>query len=113
VNLEWFSWDFDIPRGRSRAIMAGAEFKASDAIPQLQFHNVDSVKPPVQAVGVSIIAGLLLTGQTPRPSSEYHIYAGSTHAHTSYTWSHGEQFAKNDCAGIQVYARNPSTNVFT
>jgi hypothetical protein len=24
----------------------------------------------------------------------YHIYAGNTHAHTSYTWSHGEQWAK-------------------
>src|SRR5437763_5002738 len=24
----------------------------------------------------------------------YHICAGSTHAHTSYTWSHGEQWAK-------------------
>ncbi len=23
---------------------------------------------------------------------EYHIYAGNTHAHTSYTWSHGEQW---------------------
>ena len=26
-----------------------------------------------------------------------------------YTWSHGEQFAKNDCAGILVYARNPAS----
>lgn len=26
------------------------------------------------------------------PSPTYHIYAGSTHAHTKYTWSHGEQF---------------------
>ena len=42
-----------------------------------------------------------LVAQTPAP--EYHIYAGSTHAHTSYTWSHGEQFSKNSCAGILVY----------
>ena len=24
---------------------------------------------------------------------EYHLYAGSTHAHTQFTWSHGEQWA--------------------
>ena len=41
--------------------------------------------------------------QAGHPAAEYHIYAGSTHAHTVYTWSHGEQFAKTDCAGIQVY----------
>lgn len=33
----------------------------------------------------------------------YHIYAGNTHAHTQYTWSHGEQWAKGDCKGILVY----------
>jgi hypothetical protein len=30
--------------------------------------------------------------ETNLPASAYHIYAGSTHAHTSYTWSHGAQF---------------------
>jgi hypothetical protein len=25
----------------------------------------------------------------------YHVYAGNTHAHTAYTWSHGEQWAKS------------------
>ena len=30
-------------------------------------------------------------GQT-NASPVYHIYSGSTHAHTAYTWSHGEQF---------------------
>jgi len=34
---------------------------------------------------------------------DYHIYAGSTHAHTQFTWSHGEQWAKSTCAGILVY----------
>src|SRR4051812_29957435 len=24
----------------------------------------------------------------------YHIYAGSTHAHTSFTWSHGDQYVQ-------------------
>lgn len=44
---------------------------------------------------------------------EFHIYAGSTHSHTSYTWSHGDQFTKGDCSGIQVYAQNPSSSVHT
>jgi hypothetical protein len=33
--------------------------------------------------------------ETDLPGKEYHIYAGSTHAHTVYTWSHGEQFANS------------------
>ena len=44
-------------------------------------------------------------------TAEYHIYAGNTHAHTAYTWSHGSQFSKNDCSGIQVYAPIPSSPV--
>jgi hypothetical protein len=28
----------------------------------------------------------------------YHIYAGSTHAHTSFTWSHGDQYVKQNPA---------------
>ena len=37
------------------------------------------------------------------PASEYHVYAGSTHAHTSHTWSHGAHLDTNGCAGILVY----------
>ena len=33
--------------------------------------------------------------QTTHPWDEYHIYAGNTHSHTSFTWSHGEQW-END-----------------
>ncbi len=51
-----------------------------------------------------------LAGQTTS-SQEYHIYAGNTHSHTAYTWSHGEQYAKNGCAGILVYGPDPSSNV--
>jgi hypothetical protein len=40
------------------------------------------------------------------PAAEYHIYAGNTHSHTSYTWSHGEQYANNGCAGIRVYGKS-------
>jgi hypothetical protein len=35
---------------------------------------------------------------------EYHIYRGNTHSHTSFTWSHGAQWAKNDCSGVPRYA---------
>src|ERR1035437_3240907 len=51
---------------------------------------------------VAVLSGLTgwltypgwLLGQTNPPSMIYHIYAGNTHSHTVYTWSHGEQFAK-------------------
>jgi hypothetical protein len=49
-----------------------------------------------------------LTAQTGPPMPDYHIYAGNLHAHTAYTWSHGEQFAKGECAGIMVFAANPA-----
>ncbi len=29
---------------------------------------------------------------SPTIAPEYHIYAGNTHAHTAFTWSHGEQW---------------------
>lgn len=47
------------------------------------------------------LAATALGAQVPAP--EYKIYAGSTHAHTSHTWSHGEHLNKNDCAGILVF----------
>ncbi len=50
----------------------------------------------------------LSAADPPPPAAEYRIFAGSTHAHTAYTWSHGDQFATNGCAGIQVYAPDPA-----
>jgi hypothetical protein len=46
------------------------------------------------------------TKGAPRSSAapEYHIYRGNTHSHTSFTWSHGEQWEKNDCKGVPRYA---------
>jgi len=40
----------------------------------------------------------------PLPAASYHIYAGSTHAHTAYSWSHGDQFinSKADSAEEKV-----------
>src|SRR5512133_2788421 len=46
-----------------------------------------------------IVAPFVATSSLPgaatmAPAAEdYHIYAGSTHAHTQFTWSHGEQWA--------------------
>ncbi|MEO7142067.1 MAG: hypothetical protein ABI165_01030, partial [Bryobacteraceae bacterium] len=54
-----------------------------------------------------LVSGLAM-GQGNHPSAGYNIYAGSTHAHTAYTWSHGDQFLKKGCSGILVYAPNPS-----
>src|SRR6478609_6042960 len=34
----------------------------------------------------------------PAAATVYHIYAGSTHAHTSFTWSHGDQYVKQNPA---------------
>lgn len=59
-----------------------------------------------------ILLRICLTGQVQPPAPEYRIIAGSTHAHTSYTWSHGEQFVKNGCAGIMVYGLDPVSGAF-
>jgi hypothetical protein len=61
---------------------------------------------------IAAIASALLMGQANPPADEFRIYAGSTHAHTAYTWSHGDQFSKNNCAGILVYAKDPATNAY-
>ena len=60
-----------------------------------------------------VLIAIALAAQSPDPLGGYRIYAGNTHSHTAYTWSHGEHLAKSDCAGILVYARNPQLNVFT
>jgi hypothetical protein len=67
------------------------------------------------ALAVSFSALIPLAGQSG-PEVKYQIYAGSTHAHTSYTWSHGDQFTKTDCQGIRVYgpkATGDSLSVWT
>jgi hypothetical protein len=58
-------------------------------------------------LGAAILAAVSF-GQTRAPA-EYHIYAGSTHAHTVFTWSHGEHLTKSNCAGILVYGPNPTS----
>lgn len=60
-----------------------------------------------------LLATLVLAAQSGDAPSQYNFYAGSTHAHTSYTWSHGDQFVKADCGGIQVYAPKPGSSIQT
>ncbi len=62
---------------------------------------------------VVFTSAIIVLAQTGASTSGYRIYAGSTHAHTSYTWSHGDHFAKSDCAGIQVYAPKPGSSIHT
>jgi hypothetical protein len=55
-----------------------------------------------------LAAPAVAAAQTGPPMPDYRIYAGNLHAHTAYTWSHGEQFAKGECAGIMVFGPNPA-----
>ena len=51
-------------------------------------------------------------GQAKHAPVEYHIYAGNTHSHTQFTWSHGQQWEKGNCQGILVFSSsmNPTTS---
>src|SRR4051794_37197217 len=47
------------------------------------------------ARGTALILFTMCIGAGPatRPAAPvYHVYAGSTHAHTAFTWSHGDQW---------------------
>ena len=56
------------------------------------------------------LAALAFAQHAPTPD-DYHIYAGNTHSHTAYTWSHGEHLAKSGCSGIEVYGPDPKNPV--
>ncbi len=90
----------------------------------MEFQHLNSRRRTLLGVATAILLSVnpctflfrpatLAAQQTGAAASGYHFYAGSTHAHTAYTWSHGEQFFKNDCNGIQVYAPEPGTAIHT
>lgn len=62
-------------------------------------------------------AGLLLVPQAtlaePPPAPEYQILSGSSHAHTAFTWSHGEMLADPtpSCKGVKTYSLAPGSEV--
>ena len=60
----------------------------------------------MRPAGAFIAAAMLcacigLTGQE-QTEPRYRIYAGSTHAHTSYTWSHGDQWVQGPSTSMLV-----------
>ena len=56
---------------------------------------------PVLALAVACGTGFAAQGGDAS-AVDYQIYTGSTHAHTAYTWSHGEQWAKSPTPRMQV-----------
>jgi hypothetical protein len=46
----------------------------------------------VSALAWAMLVANAAIAQTTKPSADYHIYAGNTHSHTAFTWSHGEQW---------------------
>ncbi|HZL56488.1 MAG TPA: CehA/McbA family metallohydrolase [Bryobacteraceae bacterium] len=60
----------------------------------------------ISAARLSLVLALISVSLSAQ--EKYHIYAGSTHAHTAYTWSHGAQFTTNGCSGIRVYGPDAS-----
>jgi len=58
---------------------------------------------------IPLFFATLLAAQTNPPVAEYHIYAGNTHSHTAYTWSHGDHLTTNGCAGILTYTTDSAT----
>ncbi len=62
--------------------------------PEKKCLKIQLFSVPVLAGWLYCWPGGLAAGQTNVIGPEYHIYAGNTHSHTAYTWSHGEQFAK-------------------
>jgi hypothetical protein len=59
-----------------------------------------AIMSAIASAGVCASAGQQASSIAP----EYHIYRGNTHSHTSFTWSHGEQWAKNNCSGVPRFA---------
>ena len=53
----------------------------------------------------------LAAGQTNPVPSQYHIYAGNTHSHTAYTWSHGEQYLKPEVQATTGTRKRPRSKV--
>lgn len=69
---------------------------------------------PISLGSFVVLASAWVAGQTAPAApagADYHVYAGSTHAHTAFTWSHGEHLVTNGCAGIMTYTTDPTSKV--
>jgi hypothetical protein len=60
-----------------------------------------------RTIAVTLVSGIAITMSAQTPV--YHIYGGSTHAHSAFTWSHGEMLAKSNCAGVRIYGKQPGS----
>ena len=67
-----------------------------------------SFSPKGCAARACILASLMSVALYAQTASIYKIYAGNTHSHTQFTWSHGEQWEHSACAGILVYGSEPA-----
>ena len=64
------------------------------------------------AVLISIALAPFAIAQKTAKAPEYHLYAGSTHAHSAFTWSHGDMLAKNpQCVGVRVYGLKQGSDI--
>lgn len=52
------------------------------------------------------ITQLAAQGTNP-PAPVYHVYAGNTHSHTVYTWSHGEQWRNPQHLAVNGFISHP------
>ncbi|MBV9864644.1 MAG: CehA/McbA family metallohydrolase [Abitibacteriaceae bacterium] len=64
--------------------------------------RITGIVPLIAALGAIVTVYAADTDKNkPLPNANggapttYHIYAGNTHAHTSFTWSHGDQYDKD------------------
>jgi hypothetical protein len=64
------------------------------AQPEVSDLRQRSVTKRIFALLTFLTGMTVLADETNLPASAYHIYAGSTHAHTSFTSSHGAQFVR-------------------
>jgi len=74
---------------------AGRELRENDMVSDIIIPVAKSSWGKLLSV---VILAISLAAQTSLPAAEYNIYAGSTHAHTAYTWSHGDQFSPRTAA---------------
>jgi hypothetical protein len=53
-----------------------------------------SLLKTILIISIAISTSCCMADDAAPPKPVYHIYAGNTHAHTSFTWSHGDQWVK-------------------
>ena len=78
--------------------------------PIIEGENVPISLSQTGVMATAIVMAASAAAQSP-PAQEYRIYAGSSHAHTAFTWSHGDMLAENACKGVVTYALKEGSDV--